>query len=160
MTELCFADECFDLIWSEGAIYSMGFAAGFEEWKRFLRPGGCLAVTELTWLSDSAPESARAFWKQHYPAMTDTRDNLAAIERAGYEPIESFSLPESDWWDHFYSGLAAEIESVEREYAQKEPGEGLGAGRAVIDMMNREMEVLREDPDAYSYVFYIARKPC
>jgi ubiquinone/menaquinone biosynthesis C-methylase UbiE len=155
MTQLCFADECFDLIWSEGAIYCMGFEAGLEAWKRFLRPGGYVAVTELTWLTNRPPEPARGFWKEHYSAMATTEANLAAIDRAGYERIEAFPLPESDWWNHFYAGLATEIEAVEHEFANLE----LGAGREVVDLMNREMEVLRESPGAYSYVFYIARKP-
>jgi len=153
MTQLCFDDESFDLIWSEGAIYCMGFAAGLEAWRRLLRPRGCLAVSELTWLSDPAPEAAQTFWKQHYPAMTSVRDNREAIVRAGYQLLDAFPLPESDWWDHYYAGLAAEIAKVEDEFA----GTELETDRAVIDQCNEEMELLRRHPGAYSYVFYIAR---
>jgi len=154
MAELCFGEGCFDLIWSEGAIYCMGFEAGLAAWKRYLRPGGCLAISELTWLTDHAPEPAREFWRQHYPAMKPTRENFVTIDRVGYQRIDSFPLPESDWWDHYYAGLAIEIERVTDEFDE------LGEGLAVIDQCNLEMEVLRKNPGTYSYVFYIARKPC
>jgi len=39
MDSLPFAAESLDLIWSEGAIYNMGFAAGLASWRSFLRPG-------------------------------------------------------------------------------------------------------------------------
>lgn len=47
---LPFAEESLDLIWSEGAIYNMGFRIGVEAWRPFLKPGGLLAVSEITWL--------------------------------------------------------------------------------------------------------------
>ena len=48
---LPFEAQSFDAIWSEGAVYNMGFAAGIKAWRRFLKPGGILAVSELTWLT-------------------------------------------------------------------------------------------------------------
>ena len=39
MNALPFSDEEFDVIWSEGAIYNMGFEAGVSAWNRFLKPG-------------------------------------------------------------------------------------------------------------------------
>ena len=42
--DMKFPDENFDLIWAEGSIYVIGFARGLREWKRFLKPGGYLAI--------------------------------------------------------------------------------------------------------------------
>lgn len=53
MEALPFAPASLDAIWSEGAIYGMGSAAGVAAWRRFLKPGGVLAVTALTWLTDA-----------------------------------------------------------------------------------------------------------
>ena len=39
-----FPDESFDIIWSEGSIFPVGFEKGLQEWKRFLKPGGYMAV--------------------------------------------------------------------------------------------------------------------
>src|SRR5205085_3212302 len=48
MSDPPFADASFDLIWSEGAIYNVGFQEGLKRWRRLLRAGGFVAVTELT----------------------------------------------------------------------------------------------------------------
>jgi ubiquinone/menaquinone biosynthesis C-methylase UbiE len=157
MTQLGFADQRFDLIWSEGAIYSMGFAAGLAAWKRLLRPGGCMALTELTWLTKSRPEATSSYWKNHYPAMLDLRDNLAAIDDAGYQQIGNFALPESDWWDVFYRDLSAEVREYKRQHRASANEEY--EGQAVIELLEDEMETLRKSQGSYSYVFYIMRKP-
>ena len=49
MNELPFNDGEFDLVWSEGAAYIMGFAAALRQWRPLLRPGGYLMVSELCW---------------------------------------------------------------------------------------------------------------
>jgi SAM-dependent methyltransferase len=59
MRELDFAPGSFDLIWSEGAIYVMGFEAGLREWRRLLAPGGHLAVTEVCWTRPDPPPAFR-----------------------------------------------------------------------------------------------------
>ncbi|NCC73549.1 MAG: class I SAM-dependent methyltransferase, partial [Sphingobacteriia bacterium] len=51
MEDLPFASEELDLIWSEGAIYNIGFERGVQEWRKFLKPGGFLAVTEASWFT-------------------------------------------------------------------------------------------------------------
>ncbi len=38
MDNLSFQEEELDLIWSEGAIYNIGFVRGLREWRRFLKP--------------------------------------------------------------------------------------------------------------------------
>lgn len=40
MDQLPFEDDQFDVIWSEGAVYNMGFEKGVADWHRFLKPGG------------------------------------------------------------------------------------------------------------------------
>ncbi|MGE5484827.1 MAG: hypothetical protein ACM3X4_07420 [Ignavibacteriales bacterium] len=48
MLQLSFPPESFDLIWSEGAIYIMGFGNGLTAWKPLLRRGGYVVVSELS----------------------------------------------------------------------------------------------------------------
>jgi ubiquinone/menaquinone biosynthesis C-methylase UbiE len=67
MDALPFSDEEFDVIWSEGAIYNMGFEAGVAAWRRFLKPGGKLIVSEITWLSASRPSELQSHWDEEYP---------------------------------------------------------------------------------------------
>ncbi len=55
MEQLPFAEEEYDVLWSEGAIYNMGFEKGLNEWRRFLKPGGILAVSEITRVTKTPP---------------------------------------------------------------------------------------------------------
>ncbi len=61
MFSLDFAKESFDVIWSEGAIFIIGFEQGLNEFKPFLKPGGCMAVTDLCWIKDNPPQEIAAY---------------------------------------------------------------------------------------------------
>lgn len=67
MDDLPFGIDEFDIIWSEGAIYNIGFRNGIENWKRFLKPGGYLAVTEITWTTKDRPKPIDDHWVNEYP---------------------------------------------------------------------------------------------
>ena len=60
MEALSFDNESFDLIWSEGAIYLLGFEHGLKSWRRFVKPGGFVAVSECTWLTATPSQAATA----------------------------------------------------------------------------------------------------
>ena len=49
--DLPFNEGEFDLIWSEGAIYNIGFENGLKKLKGYLKIGGYLAVSEITWIT-------------------------------------------------------------------------------------------------------------
>jgi ubiquinone/menaquinone biosynthesis C-methylase UbiE len=66
MTELDFPDESFDLIWSEGAIYNLGFEAGLTLWRPLLPPGGHLAVSEASWLVPANRWISSKKWKKRF----------------------------------------------------------------------------------------------
>lgn len=86
----------FDLIWAEGSIYIIGFERGWQTWKHWIKPGGYLAVTELTWLQPHPPIAVQQFWQAAYPAMQDVASNLQAIVVASsYDLINTFPLPEA-----------------------------------------------------------------
>jgi hypothetical protein len=40
MDDLPFKEEELDLIWSEGAIYNIGFEKGLREWRKYLKKMG------------------------------------------------------------------------------------------------------------------------
>ena len=44
-----------DAVWAEGAICNIGFGKGVRAWRRFLKPGGIPAVSELTRLTGERP---------------------------------------------------------------------------------------------------------
>ena len=59
MDALSFEKESLDLIWSEGAIYNIGFERGLNEWRNYLKPGGYL-IPVATFI---LPENC---WTEHY----------------------------------------------------------------------------------------------
>ncbi|NDV26070.1 MerR family transcriptional regulator [Desulfovibrio sp. JC010] len=152
MNELGFAPESLDLIWSEGAIYLMGFENGVSKWKEFLKPGGWIALSEMTWTADERPAEAAAFWNEGYPEMKSITENIATLERQGFEVVDHFILPQSDWWDMFYR----EIEDAIPAFVEKH-GDSAEV-RMVVESNEKEMEIMRKYHEYLGYVFYIARK--
>jgi len=145
-------DASFDLAWSEGALYAVGFERALRSVRRLLRPGATLAATELAWLVDDPPPAARAFWRDAYPAMSSRAQILRAIESAGYAPLADFVLPDADWWQGYYAELEPRIARLRTQVG------GDAAARAALDAAQREIDLRRECPDAYGYVFTVMRR--
>ncbi len=151
MDDLRFEDGSFDLLWSEGAIYNIGFDHGLDAWQRLLRPGGSLAVTELCWVIDDPPEHVRRFWDTEYPAIRSHEANEHAIAEAGYRLLASFVLPEAEWWDDYYTLID------ERAAALR--GQRSDAGwRAALDTAEAESSIIRDCGGSFGYVFYVMQK--
>lgn len=152
MDALTLPESSFDLIWSEGAIYVMGFERGLREICRYLVPDGLVAVTEAVWLRDNPPAEVREFWESEYPAIGTRKANESMIAAAGYQLLDSFVLPKSDWWDNYYRPLERRANEMRREHAGNE--EAL----AVIAFADREIDIFRRYSDYYGYVFFLMRK--
>jgi len=60
MDNLSFQNEELDLIWSEGAIYNIGFERGINEWRKFLKPGGFIVVSEASDFADPSPNQSKS----------------------------------------------------------------------------------------------------
>ncbi len=152
MFEMEFADQSFDLIWSEGAIYIMGFGTGLRACRRFIKPGGSTVVSELTWLTDNPPAEARDRWAQEYPAMRTIAANTQIASDAGYENVRTFVLPANDWWTNYYGPGEARLVEVRARHA------GEVETIALLDDFRREYDLFRAHSNAYGYVFYVMRK--
>jgi ubiquinone/menaquinone biosynthesis C-methylase UbiE len=151
MKALEFADGEFDLIWSEGAVYIMGFENGIRTWKRFLKPGGYLAVSELTRLQSGAPEDVRAYWEGAYPAIQDNGGNLSVFSRAGYDVVGYFELPETAWLDEYYAPMEERIGALRATH-----GDDVEALK-LLDNHQEEIDQYRKGKRHYGYMFYVAR---
>lgn len=150
--EKYFKREEFDLIWSEGAIYIMGFERGLKDVKPFLKSGGYLAVTEITWLEDNPPKEIREFWGANYPQMGTIKSNIAIASESGYEVIDTFILPENSWWENYYIPLKERCDFFKRE----EPTNS--DLMEFIKETKREMELFKKYSSSYNYVFYVMKK--
>lgn len=152
MKSLPFEDESLDLMWSEGAIYNMGFSRGVEAWRRFLRPGGVLAASEITWLRSDPPADVKRFWESEYPEMATAAEKIAVLERAGYEMLGYFVLPPSCWIDNYYRPMEARISDFLQRHA------GQPEAKELVEMERQEAAMYARCRGVYGYGFYVARK--
>ena len=95
MCNLHYADNSFDIIWAEGAIYIIGFKKGLKEWERILKPNGIIAVTELSWIADVIPKEISEFWSLEYSEMKSVEENINTANVCGFHVESHFTLPES-----------------------------------------------------------------
>ncbi len=123
MENLPFQEEEFDLIWSEGAIYHIGFERGLKEWRKFLKKGGYIAVSENTWFTDERPAEIQKFWQKAYPEINTIPNKVAQMQKAGYMPVATFVLPENCWTEHFFPPLLAVQETFLKKYAGNQAAE-------------------------------------
>ena len=151
MHRLDFADGSFDLIWSEGAIYIMGVEAGLRDWRRLLRPGGHVALTEVSWRKSEPPAACAAFWSREYPAIRDTSALLEAVEACGYATVGHFPLPASAWWDDYYRPLQDNVTMFRERHHDAQDAQELA------DHCQREIDIWHAYSEFYGYEFFVLR---
>lgn len=152
MDALPFQEEELDLIWSEGAIYNIGFERGMNEWNKFLKKNGFIAVTEASWFTQERPSEIEDFWMANYPEIDTIPRKIMQMEKAGYIPTAHFILPENCWTEHFYAPQFPVQEAFLKEYA------GNDAAADLITGQRYEESLYNKYKEYYGYVFYIGQK--
>ena len=150
--KLPFEKESLDLIWSEGAIYHIGFEKGLNEWRQYLKKGGFIAVTEASWFTPERPAEINDFWMAHYTEIDTIPNKVAQIQNAGYIPVATFILPENCWTEHYFAPCSKIQEAFQKKHQGDKTVEELIAGQ------RHEMELYYKYKEFYGYVFYIAKK--
>lgn len=152
MDALPFEPESLDMIWSEGAIYNVGFRHGLQLWHRYIKPGGYVAVTDATWLTPHRPAAIEHFWAEAYPEVELTSAKLRAMEDAGYEPVATFVLPSRCWTEEFYHPQRL----VQEDFLSRHKSSPMAA--ELVANMRREAQMYDRYGRYYGYVFYIGRR--
>jgi ubiquinone/menaquinone biosynthesis C-methylase UbiE len=152
MDDLPFGDEEFDLIWSEGAIYNIGFKRGLEEWRRYLKRGGYIAVSEATWFTEERPEEINSFWMGAYDGIDTIPRKVAQMQEAGYVPVATFILPEYCWTEYYLEPQAKVMDT----FLAKHSGDKAAAD--LIANERHEAQMYERYKQYYGYAFYIGRK--
>ena len=152
MDALPFEEGEFDVIWSEGAVYNMGFEAGVSAWNRFLKPGGKLVVSEITWLSAARPAELQSHWETEYPEIDLASAKIGHLERHGYSPEAYFVLPVHCWLENYYRPLQSRLDAFLERHGRSEQA------KAVVDAERLEMALYEKYRDYYGYGVYVAKK--
>jgi SAM-dependent methyltransferase len=145
MGELSWPPKSIDLLWSEGAAYSLGFERALTSWHPLLADGGIAVVSEMSWFTRQPDPAALAFWKDGYPTMADEAENRARAMRAGYRVLDTRRLPSQAWWENYYGPLRRRMDALVAHPALQ----------GVIQETTEEMALFEQFSDQYGYVFYV-----
>lgn len=151
MDSLPFEKSKFHLIWSEGAIYIMGFKEGLNYWKQFLKPGGFIVVSEISWFTRSRPKEIEEYWRSEYNQIDSIANKIKVIDESGLVPFAFFKLPEYCWLENYYPPLEKKLDELSRTEQDRE----------ILDYIRdtkAEIEKYKKFKDYFGYCFYIARK--
>ncbi|MEX0759674.1 MAG: class I SAM-dependent methyltransferase [Tistlia sp.] len=152
MEALPFGEAELDAIWSEGAIYNMGFEAGVAAWRKHLKPGGILAVSELTWLTRERPAELQAHWQREYSEIDTASGKLAILEKHGFSPLGYFVLPERCWLDNYYGPMEQRFASFLEAHGNSD------AAFALVEAERHEVSLYERYKAFVGYGYYVARK--
>jgi SAM-dependent methyltransferase len=152
MDNLPFQNEELDLIWSEGAIYNIGFEKGLTEWREFLKPGGYVAVSEASWFTERRPTEIEEFWMSEYPGIDTISNKVQQVQKAGYKPISTFILPDNCWTEHFYEPQV----NVQKIFLEKN-ADNKGAIEFIANQRH-ETQLYHKYKEYYGYAFFIGKK--
>ncbi len=129
--EMDFPDEYFDIIWSEGSIFIIGFEKGLNEWSQLLKTNGFLVV---------------------HDEKKNVSNKLKKIPKYGYKLINYFSLPEDAWWTEYYNPLEKRIKELRKKY-DNDP-ETL----KIFKKYQNEIDMVKKNSKDYGSIFYIMQK--
>ena len=120
MFDMDFADESFDIIWSEGSIFVIGFERGLRQWKPFLKPDGFMVI---------------------HDEKGNVKEKLEQISNCSYELLGYFILSEDLWWTEYFAPLEKLIgESRTRYTDQPNILEELQQTQGELDMFKKNPE--------------------
>ena len=152
MLDMDFDKNTFDIIWSEGALYFMGFQNGLRRCHQLLKNDGFLAVTEIVYLVNDPPAPLIQHFEKEYPDIKAVKDKIDLIQNERFHLISNFTLPESSWLDNFYLPMEEELARLNRKYQGNEIALG------IFEEMKNEIKLYKKFSDFYGYEFFIMQK--
>jgi ubiquinone/menaquinone biosynthesis C-methylase UbiE len=149
MLDMDFEENTFDIIWSEGALYFMGFQNGLRRCHQLLKNDGFLAVTEIVYLANNPPAPLIQYFEKEYPDIKAVKNKIELIQNEGFRLISHFTLPESSWLDSFYLPMEEELNRLNMKY------QGNDIALGIFEEMKNEINLYKKFSDFYGYEFFI-----
>ena len=149
MGAMDFEHHSFDIIWAEGSIFILGLENGLTLWKKYLKPGGMMALSDLFWFKPGVPDEPKEFFEQIQAKMMDLEEAKRVIEACGYHLTGHFQLPECAWWDDFYRPLEKVLMDCHGKYEDNPDA------MVIINTLDKEIDMFRRYSDYYGYIFFI-----
>jgi len=129
--DMVFPDESFDIIWSEGSIFAIGFKRGIQEWRRFLKPNGFMVI---------------------HDEKGNVEEKLEQISECGYRLLGYFILNEETWWTEYFAPLEKMIAESQADYTDDPHA------LEELAQAQRELEMFKSNPERNSSVCFVMQK--
>lgn len=152
MIDMPFDPDFFDLLWAEGSIFIIGLARGLTEFRNFLKPSGFLVFSEMCWFTDNPPKEPKDYFNQVYPDLRTIPNMQTLAEASGYKVIQIFKIPESAWWDDYYTPMLAQIQNLKMKNA------GIAEAEVVYANCEREAQMFKKYSKSYGYAFFVLQR--
>jgi hypothetical protein len=153
MDGLPFEEGQFDLIWSEGAIFIVGFEKGLALWRKFCRKGGYIVVSNAALFEDTAPEEVLRFWEDAGDPLDTEAEMREQVRRAGLRLVTTFRLPEAGWLEYYFKPLIARVTELEKTHGSAP------ACAPLLAFCRHEAEMYAKYKRYYGYTFFIMQNP-
>jgi len=131
ITKLKFKKNYFDIIWSEGAVSSIGFINGIKMWHRFLKNNGYMVI---------------------HDEIKDYQKKLQAISECGYKLLNHFTIPAVEWFNKYFKPLEKRILELKNKYSNN------SHAIEILEKEEYEIALFKSRPDDFGSVFYIIQK--
>jgi len=152
MLDMNFEEETFEIIWSEGALYFMGFQNGLKRCHQLLKNNGYLAVTELVYTVPNPPNAVVEYFNSEYPDIKNVAEKIEIIKKEGFNLISNFTLPESAWLNSYYLPIEKEIPRLNKKY------QGNEVALSIFEGFRNEVNFYKKYSKFYGYEFFIMQK--
>ena len=151
MAFLPFAEKSFDIVWSEGAAYTIGFEKAVTKWKHLLKNGGYVAISDMVKFVKSLPEEVETFWKNENLVLSLPEQHLEILCENGFSEVEYFTLPQQ-CWSNYYTPLQEKIAQMKNRYRNDETASTIFASTL------EEMKMIDRWNHVYGYAFFTAKR--
>lgn len=131
MLDMDFPNESFDILWSEGSIYAIGFEKGLREWKRLLKPDGFMVI---------------------HDEQENVKEKLEQISSYGYDLLGYFSLSKETWWKQYFAPLEKQVVAFQVKHTY---------GCVVSEELRQsqiELDMFKKNPERNSSVYFIMKR--
>jgi ubiquinone/menaquinone biosynthesis C-methylase UbiE len=131
IADMVFPDESFDIIWSEGSVFVIGFERAIQQWKRLLKLGGFMVI---------------------HDEKGNVEEKLEQISKCGYKLLGHFILNEDTWRTEYFAPLEELIAESQTSYTDD---------RHALEELNqarRELEMFKNSPERSSSAYFVIQK--
>ncbi len=153
MDKLPFEEESFDIIWAEGCASIIGIENAVSYWKKLIRPGGYIMISDIFWFTKNPSDEPKKFFAENHPDMMTEDEALNIAENFGLILAGSFRLSTTVWEESFYGLLKAKFGELEEKYCENEDA------MAVIDTLKQQTKLYDNYSDEFGNTYLIMRKP-